>query len=197
MRRAPEVVRRHLGHVRDAERRALVERLLDRFERDAAPLLPRLRTSVIHGDANDYNVLVNPPATPEREVVGLIDFGDVVHSYTVADPAIAAAYAMLDKPDPVAAAAHVAAGYHAAHPLTEAEITALFPLITMRLCVSVAMSAFRRADEPDDAYLTISERPAWDLLERLDAVPPRWAHARLRAACGFEPSPTRPPSSRG
>ncbi|MEP0548962.1 MAG: aminotransferase class III-fold pyridoxal phosphate-dependent enzyme [Rhodothermales bacterium] len=192
LRHAPTVIRRHLGHVRDAERRALVGRFLDRFERDTAMLLSRLRTSVIHGDANDFNVLVGPPTTAEREVVGLIDFGDVVHSYTVADPAIAAAYAMLDKPDPVAAAAHVAAGYHAAHPLTEAEIEALFPLVTMRLCVSVAMSAFRQTAEPDDAYLTISERPAWDLLERLDAVPPQWAHLRLRAACGFEPSPSSP-----
>ncbi len=190
--RAPEVIRRHVVHVREPERRALVERFLDRFERDTMPLLPGLRTGVIHGDANDYNVLVNPPTTPEREVVGLIDFGDVVHSITVAELAISAAYAMLDKPDPLATAAHVAAGYHAAYPLEETELEVLFPLVTMRLCLSVAMSAFRQAAEPDDAYLTISERPAWDLLERLDTISPCWAQYRLRETCGDEPCPHAP-----
>src|ERR1043165_509991 len=40
----------------------------------------RLRTSVIHGDANDYNVLVEGD-----DVTGLIDFGDIVYSYTVGE----------------------------------------------------------------------------------------------------------------
>jgi Ser/Thr protein kinase RdoA (MazF antagonist) len=45
-----------------------------------------LRRSVVHGDANDYNVLVDG-----NKVVGLIDFGDIVYSYTVGDLAIAVA----------------------------------------------------------------------------------------------------------
>ena len=43
----------------------------------------------------------------------------MVYSYTVNEVAIAAAYAMLDKADPLSVAAHVVAGYHAENPLTE------------------------------------------------------------------------------
>ena len=90
-------------------------------------------------------------------MVGLIDFGDMVYSCTVFEPAIAAAYLMLEKEDPVAAAAAVAAGYHAALPLTEQEIGLLPALIAIRLCISVALAAYQQAQEPDNPYLTVSE----------------------------------------
>src|SRR5690606_15870062 len=125
----------------------------------------------------------------EQEVVGLIDFGDLVHSYTVAEVAVAAAYAMLGKPDPLPAAAAVVAGYHGAFPLHEAEVDVLFALVAMRLCTSVVLSACRAKEAPGDAYLTISEAPAWALLERLAAVHPRWAAYTLRHACGLPPCP--------
>jgi Ser/Thr protein kinase RdoA (MazF antagonist) len=48
-----------------------------------------LRKSVIHGDANDYNVLVR-----HGRVAAFIDFGDMVHSATACDLAIGATYAM-------------------------------------------------------------------------------------------------------
>ena len=64
---------------------------------------------MIYNDANDYNVLVDAAGT---RVVSLLDLGDVVHSAAVCDLAIAIAYVMLDKQDPIAAAAEVVAGYH-------------------------------------------------------------------------------------
>ena len=76
-----------------------------------------------------------------QRVTGIVDFGDMVFSHTVNDLAIAMAYAALDKPDPLGAAAAVASGYHAMHPLTEDEIAALFGLMGMRLCLSVCVAA--------------------------------------------------------
>ena len=189
MRRAPGAARRRLDRIADPARRALVERLLDRFERDLAPLRDSLRRSLVHGDANDHNVLVSPPVQPERSVIGLLDFGDAAWSYTVADPAIAAAYALLGKSDPIGAMAAVAVGFHDIYPLTEDELAAFFPLVVLRLCLSVSMSADRKRDEPDDAYLSISEAAAWAALERLDVLTPRWALMRIRDACGLDPCP--------
>ncbi|HMQ31914.1 MAG TPA: phosphotransferase, partial [Chloroflexaceae bacterium] len=181
--------REDLGAIADPGRRALAARFLDRYEAEAAPRLPGLRRSVIHNDANDYNVLVSGPREWPQRALAVIDFGDALLTATVCEVAIAAAYALLGKPDPLAAAALVVGGYHRAHPLTDDELAALFPLIGARLAVSVVNSALRRAERPDDPYLTISEAPAWEALERLAAVHPRFAHATLRAACGLPPFP--------
>ena len=45
---------------------------------------------------------------------------------------------------------------------------------------------------PENEYLTVSERPAWELLDRLGAVHPRFAHYSFRGACGLEPCPATP-----
>ncbi|MFN8496819.1 MAG: aminotransferase class III-fold pyridoxal phosphate-dependent enzyme [Anaerolineae bacterium] len=179
----------HLGYLPDPARRALVERLMALYEAEAAPRLPDLRASVIYNDGNDYNILVGGDARDPR-VVGVFDFGDMTYSQTVGEAAIAAAYAMLDKPDPLAAAAHVVAGYHAAFPLTEAELAVLYPLIVARLCVSVVNSAYCRAVDPANGHMMINEAPAWALLERLAPISPTFAHFTFRDACGLPPSPT-------
>ena len=182
-------VKDYLPCIADTERRALIERLLHRYETEVAPQLPHLRKSVIHNDANDYNVLVSEAKAPPRTVVSLIDFGDMLHTATVFEIAIAAAYALLDKPDPLIRAAQVIAGYHEAYPLTEGEIALLYDLICSRLMVSVVNSAQRKQQQPDDPYITISERPAWDALEKLTRIHPRLAEYSFRQACGLPPVP--------
>ncbi|HUF51310.1 MAG TPA: aminotransferase class III-fold pyridoxal phosphate-dependent enzyme [Longimicrobiales bacterium] len=190
------VVARELEAITAPARRALVEHFSTRFDDHAAPHLTALRTGVIHGDANDWNVLVDTSAAVQptgaartagsdsvTAVTGLIDFGDVVHSWIVAEPAIAAAYVMLGKDDPLGAAAHVLRGYHAEFALTDAELAAVYPLICLRLCTSVVLSARQRAAQPDNAYLSISEDGAWRLLERLRHIEPDQARAVLRDAC--------------
>jgi 4-aminobutyrate aminotransferase-like enzyme/Ser/Thr protein kinase RdoA (MazF antagonist) len=181
--------RAYLGYIDDPRRRALVARHFDTFEGHILPRLATLRHSVIHNDANDYNVVVEQRVDGSC-TVALIDFGDMLWSVTVAELAIACAYAMLDKPDPLAAAAMVVAGYHAALPLDPAELAVLFPLICARLAVSVTNAAYQHAVDPGNPYLQISARPAWRLLELLEQVPPALAEASFRNACGLEPCPS-------
>ena len=83
----------------------------------------------------------------------------------------------------------IVAGFHGAYPLNETEIAALFPLVGMRLAVSVVNSAIRKAQKPDDAYVVVSEDRAWDALERLAKIHPRFAHYALREACGLAAIP--------
>ncbi len=182
----------YLGYIEALERRAIVETCLTRFETEVKPHLPHLRRSLIYNDANDYNILVSADDPRQRRVIGVIDFGDLVYSQTLCELAIAAAYALMDKPDPLAAAAPLIAGYHQAFPLTEPELALLFPLICLRLCVTVTNAAYQRTVEPDNAYLTISERPAWALLEKLAAIHPHLAHYTFRHACGLPAHPAAP-----
>lgn len=137
---------------------------------------PRLRAGVIHGDVNDYNVLVDG-----GRVSGLLDFGDMVHSAVVCELAVTLAYAVLRQADPLAAAACVIRGYHRENPLTEAEQRALMPLMRARLAVSLCYSAHNRIRNPDDEYQTISEAAVLELVDRLE--PRDGALDTVRAAC--------------
>jgi len=174
-------------------RRAIVERHLTRFEGEILPALAGLRRGIIHNDANDWNVIVGITHPDQRRVVGVVDWGDMLESVVVADLAIACAYAMQGKVDPLGAAADVVTGYHREYPLTEPELAVLFPLICTRLSVSVVNSAEQCASFPAEAYLTISEVGAWATLERLEPVHPRLAHYSFRAAAGMEPCPNAAP----
>ena len=202
----PDIVRRYAGLIPDAGRRDLVMGFCEAYEQAVGPWLDTLPRQFIHNDANDQNVLVRrasrasrasqalpeDPAPSELEVAGLIDFGDMVHSCALFEPAVAAAYVMLGKSEPLAAAAHVAAGYHGEHPLTDLELKLLYHCAVMRLCMSVAISAHQQVAEPENAYLSVSEKHAWDLLEKLEDVPPSFAEYLFRDACGLPPCPQTP-----
>lgn len=178
-------IREYLPLITQPERRSIVERRLAHYESITRPKLDSLRKQVIYNDANEHNILISA----DRKVSGLIDFGDALENPVICDAAIVCAYAAMEQPDPITAICSVMAGFHEAYPLLEDEVELLLPLILTRLCVTVTNSAWQRQVEPGNAYLQISERPAWDLLEKLDQVHPRLAHYRFRVACGFEAVP--------
>ncbi len=166
----------------------LFQRYVRRFTESTAGKLAGLRCSVVQNDANDYNVLVKSDLDGQH-VTGLLDFGDMIHTYTVAEVAIACAYAMQNKDDPLASATAIVAGYHQELPLNAEEVAVLFDLICMRLCMSVAISAHQKKQEPDNDYLAISETPTWDLLRQLTEIHPDFAETVFRHACGMTPCP--------
>ena len=177
-------INQKLCSIEDPRRRSLVEYFLLQFETFVVPILLQLRCSVIHNDANDYNVLFSKSENNKRNIIGIIDFGDIVHTNTICELAIALAYIMMDKADPLAIAKQVVQGYHVNYPLTEIELDVLYYLICARLCITVAMSAYYKKLEPDNEYLIISEKPAWDLLEKLIEISPDFAKGEFREACG-------------
>lgn len=168
-RRGLAVVSSHASAVANDERAALLARWRDRLA-GLARVLPALRHGVIHNDANDHNVLV---ADDGESVSGLLDFGDAVHSITVNELAVAAAYAALDAPDPLGVIAAVQRGFERELPLQPLEASIVLDLVALRLCTSVALSAHQSRLAPGDAYLTISERPAWELLATLETAAQR------------------------
>ncbi|MFN7832888.1 MAG: aminotransferase class III-fold pyridoxal phosphate-dependent enzyme [Bacteroidota bacterium] len=170
------------------EEHTLATYFLDLFEKQAFPLLPVLRKGVNYNDANDYNILVVPDGN-DYSVPGVIDFGDAVYTHKVNELAIAAAYVLMHKPDPLGALESLVKGFHREFPLTEAEMEALLPLTGARLLISVTCSAQNRADHPENEYLQISDAPAWELMHRLSKIPPSLFTATVRAACGLEPFP--------
>ena len=186
LRRLPRM-RELVACVDDPARQRLVEATLDDWDKHIEPVLEGLRTGVIHGDGNDHNVLMSMHGG-EQDIAGVVDFGDLMHSCIVFEPAIAAAYATLGQHDAVTAAADVVAGYHEAYPLTESELELMYHLVRARLCMTVCTAAAHAARGSGNAYHQVSVAPAWAALGRLHQVHPRYAHAVFRQACGWSPS---------
>ena len=193
--RVVDVVDAGRDAVTDPHRLALLDEVRRRYTTHVVPALPHLRHAVIHGDANDNNVLVDP-GTPDRpahrftRVSGLLDFGDMVHSLLVADIAVAASYHALDAPDAVEALVDIARGFHVEFALREDELEVLWDLALARLAQSGVNAAVQSRQRPDDPYLTIDEDQSWDALAHLLDVSPVRVLCRLRDACGFEPHPS-------
>jgi hypothetical protein len=168
------------------EHRALVERCFIRHETRVIPRFERLRAGVLHQDANDNNLIVNPDGSA---VTGLIDFGDMTFGRQINELAVTLAYALLDMPDVHSAARPLIAGYAAACPLQPDEAEVVFDLVAARLAMSVCVSSHRAKEFPDNEYLLVSQAPALRLLARLDQTNPALLGAFTREAAGLPAVP--------
>ncbi len=180
-----EWIKPHLSKF-SGERKLLVEYFYQLFE-DSASILSGLRKSVNYNDANDYNILLGHDVV-SPVVPGVIDFGDVVYTQTIHELAIALAYCMMDKSDPIEAACHVVKGFNKKFEITGHELKVLFPLAASRLIISVTCSELNRIEHPENVYLQVSDRPAWTLLEKLRKVSPSFAECAFRNSCGLPAS---------
>lgn len=181
------IVDQHRPLIRDAELGAAIDRLMHEFDRVTAPLVARLPRAAVHGDLNDYNVLVgggDDVETRDQTVTGIVDFGDMVYSHRVADLAIAIAYAILASADPLTIASHVVRGYREQVTLDDGELAGLFGLIVLRLCMSACIAAEQVRHRPDNEYLAVSQSAIGRALPTLTRIPFALAEAVFRDAAG-------------
>jgi Ser/Thr protein kinase RdoA (MazF antagonist) len=138
--------------ITDPSLRKLVDYYFVQYKEFVFPKLHQLRKSIIHNDANDWNVLVQ-----NGKVSGLIDFGDMVYAPLIQELAVAISYAMFEKDDPIKWAAYIISGYHEILPLEEKELELMYYLIAARLCMSVILSSEGIQNNPKNEYLLISQ----------------------------------------
>ncbi len=210
----------HLGIHPEGPHRAWVQAALADFQDRVEPALRSLPHQVIYNDANDHNILVREGRVAgfvdfgdlvyapricdlaiacayalmgqgRREDWALSDPPVGVHEGGHREAQMSKRSSLVDH-SPLDAACVITSAYHARFPLEASELEVLWSLIRLRLAVSVTNSALARHAKPDDPYQTISEAPAWDLLERLARIHPRRATCALRAACGFPAHPQTP-----
>ncbi len=167
--------------IKEPERKKIIQYYLDRFTQFVLPIQHTLRHSIIHGDLNDYNILVK-----DGEVAGLLDFGDATFTPTVNDLAIAMTYMMLGKKNPFEEVLPLLKGYHSIHPLTQQEAELLPDLITTRLCISLCNSAEKKQLGQDNEYVLVSEKPGWELLEKWTTTNPLKIKNAFLAATNFK-----------
>ncbi|MBS1887615.1 MAG: aminotransferase class III-fold pyridoxal phosphate-dependent enzyme [Actinobacteria bacterium] len=189
--RSAESVAASIAAVTDPGPRRLVETLMGWFDAWAERGLAALPRGVVHQDLNDFNLLAAPDAAGQMRIAGVLDFSDALDTVTIAELAVAVAYAMPRRSDPLTAAMQVVAGYAERRPLTDEELAAIYPLASARLCVNAVTWTQRRATTGTE-YGEARMRHTWPTLELLSRIPPRLAEAALRQAAGREPTPWRP-----
>lgn len=147
-----------------------------------------LRKAVVHNDANDNNVIVSENLL-QSTVKAAIDYGDAIYTQIINDLAISCAYCVMHHNNPLQAALPIVKGYHSTFTLQEKELKHLYIAIAMRLVISVTKSAINKQKEPDNTYLLISEKPAWEVLKKWSNIHPDFAEYSFRNACGFTAHP--------
>lgn len=176
-----ELNRKYIHDIPNPKDRNVVTYFFNQFEETVRPLMQELRRQIIHNDANEWNILVQ-----EGEVSGIIDFGDVAHSYLINELAIAITYGCYDKENPLEWAVILIGSYHQVLPLEEKELNILYYLIAARLCTSVCNSAHARKTDPENTYASVSEESAWNMLYRWLAINPLKAENEFRKAAGYD-----------
>jgi hydroxylysine kinase len=153
---------------------------------DVEPRLGSLPRAMVHNDLNDNNVLVEV-VDGVQKVAGVLDFNDALYTVRVAEPAIAGAYAMLRKDDPLTAMGFIIAGYCGVTPLTDDELAVAYPLAAARLCVQALTWAVRGQTDPTE-YGAMRMRHTLPALHRILQVDTRTAAAHLREITSRRPA---------
>ena len=170
-RHAHEVIAQLLPHLQPPEQRARVARVAALAHLHLQPLYSALPMQAVHLDITDDNSVWQRDSDLHWQLSGLIDFGDVLRTWRIADLSVTfAALLHHAEGDPFAVLPAVVA-YHARNPLSEAELRALWPLVVMRAAILVLSSAQQLALNPDNAYIQANVEHEWEIFEIATAQP--------------------------
>ncbi len=170
-------------------KREILENFIKDFKNNLSTY-DNLKKSVIHNDINDNNIVVsNDRVNPK--IASIIDFGDSIYSQKINDLAITCSYGIMNLNDPLAGCCEIVSGYNQLSLIKDDELRMLYNLIGMRLVISVTKSLINRIEEPDNKYLLISEKPAWDLLKIWSQINSEYAYYSFRKACNIDAHPNK------
>ncbi len=177
-------LRDYLRHVPDPGHRQLAGYFLDRFEREVLPEIPKLRSQIIHNDFAPNNLVVaeDDPGV----IVGILDFGDMIHSPLVMDLATPIAHMFRGQDDPLEIGEEIISAYHEILPLEPLELSLLYDLIATRLTMLNVIASWRVNLFPDNhEYIAGYVDRVWEELAVWRTMDPSEVTRRYFRACGL------------
>ena len=155
-------------HIDDPQIRRRVSLVLDDFKERTLPALPHLPRQVIHNDFNPENILLSDAG----DVVGIIDFSDMLRAPRVVDLSTAASYLRGEKP--LQHILPLVAAYCERVALRDEELDQLFDLIRTRLAMTLTVLYWRlstrRQGDPYREKTLANDRGTYEFLVALDAL---------------------------
>ncbi|WP_455923033.1 aminotransferase [Pseudomonas putida] len=183
-RHAQALIAELLPVLTDPDRRARVAEAAAQAEQRLQAVQDELPSQAIHLDITDDNSVWHRDARRQWQLSGLIDFGDLIRTWRVADLG-ATCSALLHHAggDPFAILPAIRA-YHAANPLTRAEWLALWPMIVARAAVVVLSSEQQLGIAPDNRYVADNLAHEWEMFDVATSVPFDLMEAAILQATG-------------
>jgi len=189
LRHAERVIAEIAATEPDAEIRALAAGATARAIAALAPVAGELPRQLGHFDVTDDNVLRPHGILTLPDAV--IDFGDVIDSWAVGEIAVTVSSVLHHEGASYRTTLPAIAAFDRRRPLSDAEITALWPLVVLRGVVLVLSGRQQvRLDEANDYADSALDRE-FTILRRAIAVPLEVATAHIRHALG-RPAPAAP-----
>lgn len=185
LRRAGPVALHLLKSLKDQKQRDRIAKAMIVAVKRLQPLAPELRVQPIHHDITDDNVVALRNADGHTIPDGVIDFGDIMNGWLVADLAVTCA-ALLHHADgdPFFILPAVKA-FHARYPLLPSELKALWPLIVARAGILVASSEQQLAIDPDNNYVLGNIGHEREIFDLATSVPYALMEAAIFDAAGL------------
>ncbi|WP_022930262.1 aminotransferase [Patulibacter americanus] len=184
LRRGEAVVAERLHVVRDPERRARLEEALVGVRRALDPVRDALPVGPVHGDLTADNLVAERGAVGALRVSGIIDFGDAMVSWRVAELAVACSWVFAREPARPLAVLPLIAAFDAEVGLTDAEIAALWPLIVLRGATLVVSGEEQLAVDPTNDYAAAALEDEWAMFAVPAAQDAGTMTAAIRLALG-------------
>ncbi len=189
LRYGADVVAQLLSHVADASQRARVEKSAADAWARIAPLAERLPRQATHLDLTDANVVVTRGVGGAAHPDGVIDFGDLSHTWAVSELAITVSSVLGHAgTDPTSILSGIRA-FHAIRPLSAEEAEVLWPLLVLRTAVLIVSGAQQAALDPDNAYVTEQTDGEIRMFEQATSIPIDVMTAVIKADLGLAGEP--------
>jgi 4-aminobutyrate aminotransferase-like enzyme/Ser/Thr protein kinase RdoA (MazF antagonist) len=153
---------------------------------------------VIHGDITDDNVVARPAGPGGRlEPCGVIDFGDVIQSWAVAELAVTCSSVLHHHGASAPSILPAVRAFHALRSLSSAEADALWPLVVARAATLVVSAHHSAAIDPGNEYTRANAEHEHRIFEVATSAPMPVMTELVRLAAGFGRSQPRalPPVS--
>ncbi|CAD7000311.1 unnamed protein product [Ceratitis capitata] len=162
-------LREFLYALTDHDRKALVEEIIEAFEKNVLTKVDKLEKQIIHGDFNEQNIIVEESKTSsngEYKVKAIIDFGDTNNSPVIFEIGIALTYMILQAKS-IESGGYFLAGYMDIRAISNEERILLKYCVAARLAQSLVMGAYTHSLDPSNEYVLVTQEEGWKMIEEL------------------------------
>lgn len=185
LRSAAEIITLIAPAINDPVEREAVEAATEHAWAAVRALADALPVQAGHFDLTDDNLVRGQDGLPD----GIIDFGDVSHSWRVAELAITLSGLLHHTGPLVETVVAAVRAFHAIRPLTPPEVDALWPLVVLRGAVLVASGRQQTALDADNAYAVNALDREWQIFAVATSMPLPVMTEVIRSGLGMASEP--------